>query len=155
MSEPPKIGISLSGNKVRCDYSGERRDRIVSPLQPGTVGVARGTRAIRPHGRRRVRDRLHLVWSWRDQNRREHRNEETSARARVRVAWCSRRLLSHRLPQRAVKDGVGQIGAQFDGILRAHRLAVDGIPRDSARSAFRCLRRNGHKFERSWTNGPP
>ncbi len=31
------------------------------------------------------------------------------------------------------RNAIERIGAKFEGILRAHRLAADGIPRDTAR----------------------
>ena len=31
------------------------------------------------------------------------------------------------------RDAIERIGAKFEGILRSHRLAIDGIPRDTAR----------------------
>ena len=94
--------------------------------------MAAGSFAAQPRNARCLRDWLYLVRALSHSHSREYGVQTPDAHLCVRNLAGASHLPSHRCPQPAVARGQ-RIGGKFEGILRAHRMAADYIPRDSAR----------------------
>ena len=90
-----------------------------------------------PNARRSGPDTCEIGFTWltavRDPHRGEHRDQAADAQLRVRgVAGAPVCFHTDARNERS-RNALSRLGAQFEGILRAHRLATDLMPRDSAR----------------------